>query len=517
MTLEEILNIDGSLKKIRKDALSGDSESISEWAQYLLEFGSTCDDDFMKIIQKDEVRDDLSWIGELACCLLKVSNLFVTKEIADLDDSEQKKINEDIMEAISLLAEDSNDFVSFYGNGTVNFNDRDVFPIQNGDSFTALSDSNFISLLRKLAHSNYGGAQYLLGLFGDEEKDWLRQSSENNFLLATYRLGFSCDKSEPEKAIAQLETFLWNAPGNIDKIDWNFLDALKEAAHYYIKYLTTKVAEERARSEAQKEMLAFLAHTLTNSVAGSADSLRRITKSLSALDTGDNSARRRATERLVGLMTSFSITESLVSSFKLYATDPQSLKTAWESDVDGEVPLRRLIALALRQSLCRFFFTAEHARDFNRLLPGRDHRELSNNFIENALCYDLNDNKQSKQFFDWVESELPFISLKISGDENLLVVHDGAKYVLVFSILCELLTNSLKYSSGERPIELCCSVDRNRLNLVSRNQESNQSSRAKSGNKGIQFISAICELIGGKLTEPEINNREFEISASVPI
>jgi len=513
MILEQVLDIDG-MKDIRDEALSKDPESISVWAQYLLEF-EAFDDEFMKNSQESEV--DLSWVGELACCLLKVKELLLIKDVDDFDSEEKKKIEGELLEAILKLAEEQSEDYEFLKNGTVNFNDSDAFPILNVGDFSAASNSITLSVLRELAQSNYSAAQYLLALGGSDEENWIMKAAENNYLLAIYRLGFSLSEMQPEQSIVKLEQFLWNAQGTNDGIDWNLLDDLKREAQNHIKTLTVQCMKERARAEAQKEMLAFLAHTLTNSLAGSADVLRRIAKSLTVPTADDYAMRRRATERLVGLMTSFSITESLVSSFKLYATDPQSLKAAWEKDIDGEVPLKRLIALSMRQSLCRLFFTAEHARDFARLMPGRDHREVSNTFIENALSFDLDDNEQAEQFFSWVRSELPFITLHVTDNEKLCVTRDGSKYVLIFSLISELFTNALKYSRAESEITLCCHVVEGNLTICSKNLVSGQLNPQKIGNKGLQFIEAICTLIGGVFSEPKIQNDEFSISASVPI
>ena len=513
MILEKVLEID-NMSNIRDAALSNDHESISLWAQCLLEFESS-DEVFLQMVRDN--GEDLPWIGELACCLLKVQELCLKKPLESFDKNERGKIEEELLEVLMLLATENSESYLFFIDGTINFNDSDSFQLLNGDNFTATSDSSTVSILRKLAHGNFCGAQYFLAIAGDNEEKWILKASENNYLLANYRLGFALRKAQPEQAIYRLERFLWQASENKDKIDWNILDHLKEEAHGQIVELTAHLTEERTRVEAQKEMLAFLAHTLTNSLAGSADVLRRIAKSLAVTAEDDSAIRQRATERLVGLMTSFSITESLVSSFKLYATDPQSLKISWEKDIDGEVPLKQLIALSVRQAVSRFFFTAEHARDFSRLMPGRDYRELTTDFIENALSFDLDNNDQTEQFFAWLRIKLPFISLHISSSEKTFLTRSGARYILIFSIISEMLTNSLKYTCEKKSIELRCEKVGDRLCIRSKNYVSTESNLPKSGNKGIQFIESICNLIDGKITKPVIENGEFKIEASLPM
>jgi len=506
MKLEEILDYEG-MKEIRYSAISEKNPSdISTWAQCLLECECESDNDFKKIMEV--FYEDIDWVGRLAWILFEAGN-------KNVENHENKtRTEKDLLEVIYEIAEDSKDELLFYCEGSINFNDCDRFPILGSSN---LSESNALEVLRKLASNDYGSAQYLLGLSEDKGKDWFVLASENNFLLATYRLGFLWREPHPGDSIQKFTVFLKDTWGDNSPIDRNILDHLREEAHKQIKKMTEQVTEERVKNETQKEMLAFLAHTLTNSVAGSADTLRRIAKSLTAINTDNLSVCRRATERLAGLMTSFSITESLVSAFKLYATDPQSLKAAWESDVDGEVQIKQVVALALRQSLSRFFFTAEHAHDFIRLLPEEGHRKLSNEFIENALSFDLRNNEQADLFFEWAQSKLPFISLHIIDDEKLHITYDGAKYILIFSIICELLTNSLKYTSTGGNIELFCIASNKILNLRSENPVSTQFSQAKSGNKGVQFIKAICHLIGGTFTEPVSDNGKFKISASVPL
>ena len=273
-----------------------------------------------------------------------------------------------------------------------------------------------------------------------------------------------------------------------------------------------------AQEQAKKEMLSFLSHTLTNSVAGSADSLRRIAKSLTSLDADDPAKRRRAAERLAGMVASFSLTESLVDSFKLYASDPEALQTAWENDVSGEVSLKRVIALAMRQSLSRFFFSAEHARDFNRILPGEDYKSLSQQFIENAMGFDLDDDSGAVQLFAWMNSVLPIFSLTIDAGDQVHISRGGARYVVIFSIISECLTNSLKYSNGSQVIELNCTVESGGLNILCVNPfDVNSSNQSRGGRKGLTFMYEICRLIGAQFEEPITENGEYRVNVHIPM
>lgn len=274
----------------------------------------------------------------------------------------------------------------------------------------------------------------------------------------------------------------------------------------------------QAEESAKKDMLSFLSHALTNSVAFSAESLRRIARSLTSLDAGDPAKRRRAAEQLAGMVASFSLTESLVDAFKLYASDPKALQAAWENDLSGEVSLKRVIALAMRQSLSRFFVSAEHIRDFKRLLPGENYADLSQQFIESAMVFDLDHDEEVEQLFSWINSILPIISLNINGGDEIHISRGGARYVVIFSIISECLTNALKYSNGNQAIGLNCTVANGYLKILCANPFDPQSSNtSRGGRKGLAFMQELSRLIGAQFEEPETANGEYRVNVHIPM
>lgn len=265
-------------------------------------------------------------------------------------------------------------------------------------------------------------------------------------------------------------------------------------------YIQIEKAKVEAAETAKKELLSFLSHTLTNSLCGTSDMLLSIARSLSETETRTPSRFRRSpAERLVGLVASMSLTERLVENFKLYASDPDAIRTAWAHDSQtGEISVRDVAALALRQGLLRFLFATAHGADFGRLLPGMDRIAFVQKFLDEAMSIDID--TDSKSFLLWTENNIACLNLEFTGAPTLKISRSGPRFIVLFSILCELFGNALKYSDGREPIHLKIDETAHGVQVLCSNTcDSGSTSSIRGGRKGISFMRSICSLIGASL------------------
>lgn len=403
--------------------------------------------------------------------------------------------------------------------------------------------------LRELAQRGFIEAILLLGLIliGSSEKGslereegklWLEKGVREGDLLsclwyAAYaRHDFVCAKSEAikdalrrviyanhddEEALRdrlKLRKRGYNSGGGFFVED--FFGELQRRAEVELDNIEKEEVARQARLDAQKEMLSFLSHTLTNSVAGTTETLLRIARSMGKAHT--NPRLPTPAERLIGLVANFSLTERLVESFKLYASDPEALRRTWESEDTGELPLSRVVALAIRQALVRFLFHTEHAVDVGRLLPDADDKAFLREFIDRALAFDLDRDDEVAALLDWVAEKLPFLAIQCHGIDTLRCARNGARYVVVFSLVSELLGNALKYASRSGTITLTLTATDAGFEIVCSNPSDAASTTAiRGGRKGMSFMRTICELVGARLELPDGSETEYRVRAVLPI
>ena len=296
----------------------------------------------------------------------------------------------------------------------------------------------------------------------------------------------------------------------------DFFRELQQRARVELETIEKEEVARQARLDAQKEMLSFLSHTLTNSVAGTTETLLRIAHSMGKAHT--NPRLPTPAERLIGLVANFSLTERLVESFKLYASDPDALRRTWDSEDAGELPLSRVVALAIRQALVRFLFHTEHAVDVGRLLPDADEKAFSREFIDRALAFDLDRDDEVAALLDWVAEKLPFLAIERRSIDTLHCARNGARYVVVFSLVSELLGNALKYTSGSGTITLTLFATDAGFEIMCSNPCDAASTTAiRGGRKGMSFMRTICELVGARLEVPDGSETEYRVRAVLPI
>jgi hypothetical protein len=110
---------------------------------------------------------------------------------------------------------------------------------------------------------------------------------------------------------------------------------------------------EKNEATVDKKMVSFLTHTLTNSLGTVPSTLRDIIERLSP----EYEQKTKLINELASLVTTFSIVNTLVKTFKLYVADHSRFESSWHQDNQGDSSIELVLALALRETVNNILFS----------------------------------------------------------------------------------------------------------------------------------------------------------------
>lgn len=333
--------------------------------------------------------------------------------------------------------------------------------------------------------------------------------------LARRPLDNKASRHDAEKALDQLrelELFLqeMECPTGEKHFSPGFRRLLRNEIAGPLQMVERKRDIEEAKQEAKRAQLSFLSHTLSNASAGAQDTIRRAARLLGTVQANKPETLRRAMERLSGQIASLALIETLVASFKLYASDPDRVRESWDNEQAGDIAFVRVLALALRQVLTRLFTLPGHALDLRRLLP-ENGEVLAQEFVADIMVLNLESDAEAARLIAWVSDKLPFLELRVEDDASLRFAQGGARFVVVFAVLAEILTNAVKYASAS-PITLNCVLAERRMQILCRNRvQALQLKALDTGGTGIAFLREICHVVGADIQDSLDEAGQFEV------
>ena len=277
-----------------------------------------------------------------------------------------------------------------------------------------------------------------------------------------------------------------------------------------------RLAEEHAREDERRQMISFLSHTLVNVTVGTSRMLREIMAELAAVR--DPARVAALAVRLAPTATRASVVESLVKVFKLYTSDPDALRKDWESEQGGDHSVAQTVVLALQMTLLRFCRMPEFKSARRRLLPDVQYDALTAELISEIMPLDGSSAAQLEQLAAWVERRMPFLRLSLAGAEDLRVMEDGARHIVIFALVGEFLTNALKFTGAGGAISLSVTRTDIGLELACRNPVDTEMPRPLlSGKTGLDFVRKVCQLVAARFDEPGVDGGAFSVHAVLPI
>lgn len=280
--------------------------------------------------------------------------------------------------------------------------------------------------------------------------------------------------------------------------------------------IASQLAEEHAREDERRQMISFLSHTLVNVTVGTSRMLREIMAELAAVR--DPARVAALAVRLAPTATRASVVESLVKVFKLYTSDPDALRSDWESEQGGDHSVAQTVVLALQMTLLRFCRMPEFKSARRRLLPDVQYDALTAELISEIMPLDGSSAAQLEQLAAWVERRMPFLRLSLAGAEDLRVMEDGARHIVIFALVGEFLTNALKFTGAGGAISLSVTRTDIGLELACRNPVDTEMPRPLlSGKTGLDFVRKVCQLVAARFDEPGVDGGAFSVHAVLPI
>jgi hypothetical protein len=202
---------------------------------------------------------------------------------------------------------------------------------------------------------------------------------------------------------------------------------------------------EKNEATVDKKMVSFLTHTLTNSLGTVPSTLRDIIERLSP----EYEQKTKLINELASLVTTFSIVNTLVKTFKLYIADHSRFESSWHQDNQGESSIELVLALALRETVNNILFSP--ASRVKKLLPSGTElniKALRESFMNEMMVLEL-DSHNAEQVFRWLTQNLNIFSFELEKNSAIHFKKNGIRFTFLFSILSEIIYNALKYSTGK--------------------------------------------------------------------
>ena len=265
-------------------------------------------------------------------------------------------------------------------------------------------------------------------------------------------------------------------------------------------------------------ILSFFSHTLVNATIGSTRMLKEIATDLVAAT--DFAQASVLTKRLATIATRMSVVESLVKVFKLYTSEPYALRKDWKADQGHDYTIAQTVVLALQMTLIRFCQMPEFKNARRRLLPDVQDDMLTAELISAIMPYDGSSAAQLRLVVSWIETRMPFMRLALNGIEHVHVQENGARHIVIFALVSELLTNALKYtapsSEPDSHILLQVSPTPTGLYIACSNPIDDEVSTPLSGNMGLAFIREVCNQVEADFPDPVALDGEFWVETFLP-
>lgn len=383
--------------------------------------------------------------------------------------------------------------------------------------------NKFNSFLNEVANSENGGvAKFILAFVdGNNLWNWLEESSEDGFVLATYIISHShtalpSDKDDPnafENTVKELQkTFdllyenkyqLTNETiSTLSRVILEDIVSNQKVAHSLEKEnerLKHQSQLLETKRESERKMLSFLTHTLRNSLASGPQELKQVIGFIGTEEYENNNKKYSAINTLVSQLSTFAHLDTLISTFKQIVGDKESFHRQWQNDTKGASNVGNVIKMCLRQLISRALFFPNYQRVIQRLMGDKDLNKLKfarKDYLQNVLSSEASE-IESVDITGWAESFLPKLEISISDDSPNFGTHE-TKYIFLFSIFSELIWNAFKYADNENAISIEWSKAEDVYQFkVVNHCRGNQNSMALSTNKGLDFIQHLLQLHQG--------------------
>jgi CheY-like chemotaxis protein len=296
----------------------------------------------------------------------------------------------------------------------------------------------------------------------------------------------------------------------------NAADYVEKGSENTIPYLLHAIEKAFTQAEMQikieKEMLSILTHTLRNTLCGGPQTVEQVLR-ISQNVLGDRYQEGpvyKTINNIASLHSIFTSVNNMLETYKFYVSEPGKINQRWKDDIEGNVDLKDLFFLVLKQTIGRILFEEQNLAQFRHLREMKnDHsiKEIRESFINGILLLE-----ESQQDLDrvlkWLKEYFPVILMKINK-EKLCFNTNGIRFNILFSCISEIVYNALKYTGTEEQIQIGWQKQGKNFIFSCRNSFS-VSVETKSGTqKGLSFIKGLMNMIDGSYFSYESKDSTF--------
>ena len=289
---------------------------------------------------------------------------------------------------------------------------------------------------------------------------------------------------------------------------YEFFSWLRHQAHYGLQRIRDHEADA-VRELTQRDMLSYLTHTLNNVFSGRPEAARQAIRILGS-GLYENNAGYTAINNIASMMSTFLFAQQLVSTFKTYVADPDSLRKNWESDGEGDSSITAVLALSLRQTLSQLVFSSNQLDTLDRLLIDKSSDAVRNarkSFMDEMIPLDVSATN-AQIVFNWVNNFIGGIHITIDSASDLHFHGNSTRFTFFFSCFSELIFNALKYSDTTQPIGVAWEKLGEHYVFRCENAWSEESiSNRQGSDKGLVFLDRLTQMLGATLVKQTVDNR----------
>jgi len=268
---------------------------------------------------------------------------------------------------------------------------------------------------------------------------------------------------------------------------------------------------KQKNQELEKEMFSFFTHTMQNMLCMLPESLRQVIELLSVNCLENTNNIYKATTKIAAIYSNIELIGNLNDVFKQIIRDPEEFKQSWKYDNTGDATPKQLINKVLLQAIHGVVFCSDttNLRKLFNIQETHLVRIVRKTFIDEVLLVNQTDDEIGT-FLRWVEQHIPAIEINITNGDDLYFGTNNVRFLILFSIISELITNTLKYWDGEDRIKISWQKDEKGDYVFStiNHCSSNTTNPTLGSRLGIVFITSLLELLG------EDNYLNFEIEDS---
>lgn len=270
---------------------------------------------------------------------------------------------------------------------------------------------------------------------------------------------------------------------------------------------------------AEKQMLAFLTHTLSNTLSGGPITAEYLLAEARAMlgNRYEEEDVQRFINHIASLKTTLLAMEGMLRSYKIFVKRPELFEQNWRQDTGGTHSFVDLLSVVIKQALACLLFEETNVDQLERLVATFETAEISGireTFLNELLWSQAA--TESEQVLGWCQNHFPIISVKTSGSTKNFDP-GGVRYSFLFSVVSEILYNALKYSDGCEPIQIDQNVQAGVFSFVCENTFDDLSRQSSGSQRGLEFVHGLIQMLDGVEISHQSKDEKFRVELRMPV